>query len=402
MRKGIVTIVTTNNHSKVAWVTCGAILCYFMFGYHDALRGATLPYVMEYYGINLAQGGSLLLLNFIGVFLASIISGTIADVIRSQYILAIASVLLVIGTVFYMNQGYIFMLHAGMFFIGFALGSYELGGNYTIVDIFPQEKRARYLNIIAAAHSAGALTAPLIFSRHLVQSTNGYETVYFSTIPASILLAIFFLAVRYPSSHSSENRAVPVKELLLAVFQPNMFRFYAWVTLYMSCEIAISSWLVIYLTTQKGYSSANATMILSLFFVFIGLGRLLGSFFIDRFGYRRSLLVAFGGAFILIGAGILIPGNSALLLVLSGSFLSIILPTVIATVSLECKKNLGVSLGALFTFVGIGGMSGSFLVGQVSQRIGITAGLGMTVFLCAIGFTMVLFHQNRRLSTESS
>jgi MFS transporter, FHS family, glucose/mannose:H+ symporter len=69
---------------------------------------------------------------------------------------------------------------------------------------------------------------------------------------------------------------------------------------------------------------------------------------------------------------------------LTGFFFSIIFPTTTAAVSDLHQENAGTLLGLLFTFGGLGGMLGPWLMGLASNWFGLTWGFSLVVGYCLI------------------
>jgi fucose permease len=127
-----------------------------------------------------------------------------------------------------------------------------------------------------------------------------------------------------------------------------------------------------------------STQALSLFFAMLMIGRLIGGFFVQRFGYVRSILFAGLGSMICLMVGTLT--TLSVFLPLTGFFFSIIFPTITAAVSDEHTENGNTILGTLFTFAGLGGMIGPWVIGWASTNLGLQAG-----FLLNAVFTFLFF-----------
>jgi fucose permease len=86
-------------------------------------------------------------------------------------------------------------------------------------------------------------------------------------------------------------------------------------------------------------------------------------------------------------------------------FFSIIFPTATAAVSDLHQENMGTILGLLFTFAGVGGMLGPWIVGVSSDWVGIQMGFGMILIFCigmSITFGLLIRKQNQLNSATQS
>ncbi|HND50063.1 MAG TPA: hypothetical protein PLL95_15970, partial [Anaerolineales bacterium] len=84
---------------------------------------------------------------------------------------------------------------------------------------------------------------------------------------------------------------------------------------------------------------------------------------------------------------------------ITGLFFSIIFPTLTAAVSDAEQENMNTILGTLFTFSGIGGMIGPWLVAWSSKLFGLQVGFSSIILLT--GSTLVFaFILNQRSNTN--
>jgi FHS family glucose/mannose:H+ symporter-like MFS transporter len=148
--------------------------------------------------------------------------------------------------------------------------------------------------------------------------------------------------------------------------------------------------MVTYLQNAHQQSVGASALYLSLFFGLVMLGRFLGSFFVEQVGYLRSILIATLGATLCIALGAFGSASLAFFLPLAGFFLSIIFPTITAAVSDIRPENTATILGLLFTFAGVGGMLGPWLIGLASDALGITLGFGVNLIYCILLLLAIL------------
>ncbi|HEY6074755.1 MAG TPA: hypothetical protein VIV15_15555, partial [Anaerolineales bacterium] len=85
-----------------------------------------------------------------------------------------------------------------------------------------------------------------------------------------------------------------------------------------------------------------------------------------------------------IGLGLFGPPALAILLPGAGFFCSIIFPTITAAVSDAHTAGGSTVLGMLFTFAGIGGLVGPWLVGWGSDLFGLEAGFAVNLVMALL------------------
>ncbi len=386
----------TNNSKNTIWLlTAGAFFAFFVFGFSDNLKGPTLPALLTDLKFNYALGGTILLGAYIGFMAATLSTGMLADKVGQKFVLVLAGVCLAVGVTGYSSFTSPALLTLSMLVLGFGMGSLELGCNALIVELHAHDK-GRYLNLMAVLHGLGSTLAPL-YAGVLLTASFSWRTVYRWDLVFIVLLIIIFSLVRFPKKEeqSAAGEKLDFRHIGKTAFSSEMLWYYAAITLYVAIELGISSWIVEFLQREHGQSVAQSTQALSLYFGLMMVGRFVGSFFVGRVGYLKSILITSLCASACVGLSLFGPAQFAFLLPASGFFLSIIFPTITAAASDAHKENMNTILGLLFTFAGLGGMLGPWLVGIFSElgglRMGfaLNLGFGLLTALCAFALLRI-------------
>jgi len=361
-------------------------LAFFLFGFSDNLKGATLPVLLDDLNFSYASGGTVLLASYLGFLIATLITGPLSDLIGKKAIIFLACVSLLVGMWGYSSANLFWTLSAAMLIIGLGLGSLEVGSNIIIVDIHKDDK-GRYLNLLAFFHGVGSMIAPLYAGQMLIAAFTWRQVYQFSLALVAIVF-VYFLVVKYPRSADSTSNKLDFKQLGKSAFSREMILFYIGITLYVAAEIGIGAWLVEFLQNTKAQSVSLSTTYLAIFFGTITVGRFIGSFLVSRVGYLKSVLFTGLAALVFVGIGTFTSVGLAVFIPLAGLFFSIIFPTLTAAVSDRHQENVGTILGLLFTFAGIGGMLGPWAVGVFSDWMGMSLGFGV-ILLFLVGMNIV-------------
>lgn len=359
--------------------TGGAFFAFFVFGFSDNLKGPVLPAILQNLHFDYATGGTILLGTYIGFMLATLTTGLIADALGKKVVLLLAGICLALGIGGYSSFSTPLALSLSMAVLGFGLGSLELGCNSLIVELHPADK-GRFLNQMSVMHGMGSMTAPF-FAGIMLAAGYSWRTVYRWDLVLIALLIIYVSLNRYPAVSSTPSEKIDFVHLGKAAFTPRLLWSYTAIALYVASEIGIASWLVEYLQKIHELSVEQSTQALSLYFGLMMCGRFVGSFLIERIGYLKSILAAMLAASLCLAAGLF---GAALALPLTGFFFSIVFPTITAATSDGLSENTNSILGLLFTFAGLGGMLGPWLVGQASNRFGINTGFSLNLAFAAL------------------
>ncbi len=386
-----------NSTKLVKIITLGAFFAFFLFGFSDNLKGATFPVLLDDLSFNYAYGSTILLLSYFGFLIATLITGPLSDVAGKKVVIFLAIIFLLVGMLGYSFVSEVWMLALSMFIMGLGLGALEVGANLIIVDVHPEDK-GRYLNLLAFFHGLGSMIAPLYAGQMLVMGFS-WRRVYQFGAGIAFLVLVYFLLAKYPRTSSTQKNKLDFKNLGKSVFSRQMIFFFASITLYVAAEIGVGAWLVEFLQKIKLQSISQSTFYLALFFGTITAGRFMGSFFVSRIGYLKSLLYAGLLAAICVAIGIFSSAKLAILLPLSGFFYSIIFSTITAAVSELHQENQGTILGLLFTFAGLGGMLGPWIVGLASDWLGMQLGFALVLaFLILMNILFALLLKKERVN----
>lgn len=367
--------------SHIWLLTVGGFFAFFVFGFVDNLKGPTLPALLRDLNFNYSQGGAILFGAYIGFMVATLLTGVLADATGMKTVLLLAGISLTVGLTAFSLVNSFWLLVAALFIVGLGLGAIEVGGNGLIVDLHTGN-RGRFLNLLAVFHGVGSFIVPL-YAAQLLSASFSWRQVYQLAIILAIGLAIFFLLVRYPRPPRSGN-TLDLRTLVSAGFTRQMTWYYLLVTVYVAAEIGIAAWIVEYLQQAKGFDITGSSFYLSLFFAMIMVGRLAGSVIVERIGYLRIMLIASVASIVCLTIGILGSTVLAFFIPLTGLFFSIMFPTTTAAVSSLQLANRGAILGVLFTFGGLGGALGPWLIGTAADRVGIEAAFALTIGFCVV------------------
>lgn len=362
-------------------ITFGAFATFFLFGFVENIKGPTLPALLSDLNFSYAMGAWILLGGSFGFLTATLLAGPLSDRVGKKIVILMAIACLFFGITGYSLYRSVFILTGMMMLIGFGFGTLEVSGHLIIIDLHPKNK-GRYLNLLAFFYGFGSIFAPL-YAGKLLEVAFSWRKIYQSSAIPILLLFFHFLMVKFPPKTSSQSHEVDGKTVAKSAVTLKMLLFYFCITIYVAAEIGTGTWLVEFLQKTKGQSVMLSSWFLSLFFLALTLGRLIGSFVVERMGYYKILLYASMGATFCVAIGTLASPVVAFFLPLAGFFFSIIFPTIAAAVSDLNKVNTGAIFGILFGFAGLGGMLGPWTIGLCSDWLGIHAGFAVVIILGA-------------------
>jgi fucose permease len=368
---------------SVSLLTAGCFLAFFIFGLTDNLKGPTLPAMLTELNIDYGTGGNIFFSLYLGFLIATLITGILADRFGLKTVILLAATCLALGVGGYSSFSTASMLGLSLLVVGFGLGGFELGPNALVVNLY-HERKGLYLNLMAVLHGLGSLAAPL-FTDWLFSMDASWRTVYRWDLALIGVFILLIAMLRFPKNEESSQ--IDFRHIPQIAFKGQLPWFHAAIAVYVAVEIGMATWLVTFLQDIRGLSVTDSNRALALFFAMIMIGRFLGSFFVQRVGYLRSIMIASFGALACIMVGLM---GAWIFLPLTGFFLSIIFPTITAAVSDDQTANVNTVLGVLFTFAGLGGLVGPWIVGLVSDLMGLQVGFSMNLLFAVLTSASIL------------
>jgi FHS family glucose/mannose:H+ symporter-like MFS transporter len=374
-------------------LTYGCFLSFFAFGFIDNLKGPILPELLHAEQFTMSQGGTVFLGAYIGFIIATLLTGVISDLIGNRLVLVLAAMCLILGLLGVSQSESFWFLVLLMGCMGLGLGAIEVGANGLILELHHQNP-GRYLNLLATFHGTGSFLVPL-YVAWLIHWKLSWQTIFLSTGLLAVGMAVLFAIPRNSVKTNSEPTKLRTKtnlrDVLILGFRGPMGWYYLLISTYVAVELGVAAWLMEYLQQVRGQSVNQSSFYLSAFFVMIMLGRLTGSVVVDRMGYHRVVTIALiGGASCLLLA-IFLPNSMLFLFSASGGFFSVVFPTITAIATRRHKTNVGSMLGILFTFGGLGGALGPWLIGVVSQWTSLSVGMVVPVAFCIVAIATSIF-----------
>lgn len=379
---------TKHSKTTIILLTAGCFLAFFVFGFTDNLKGPTLPAMLAELNFDYGTGGNIFFGEYLGFLIATLITGILADRFGLKSVILLAGLFLGIGVSGYSAFSSPALLFGSMFVVGMGLGALELGPNAIIVSLH-HERKGLYLNLMSVLHGLGSLIAPL-FAGWLLTLSISWRVIYRWDLVLVALFVTVFLFLRFPKAE--EKSRINFRRIPQVAFKGDLPWFYAAICFYVAAEIGMGQWLATFLQDVRNASVADSSQALSLFFGMVMVGRFIGGFFVQRVGYLRAILFVSAGGILCILLGLFVPETSFLLPV-TGLFFSIVFPTITAAVSDHHTENANTILGVLFTFAGVGGLIGPWLIGLGSDLLGLQAGFSLNIlfiFILIVSVAMLL------------
>lgn len=367
-------------------VFAAACLGMLVFGIMLTTLGAILPSVIERFGIDKANAGSLFFLMSLGILVSSIVFGPIVDRYGYKSVLLVCSALILVGLegiAFAPSLGW---LRGAVLLIGLAGGVVNGGANALVADI-SEAGRSAGLSLLGVFFGVGAVGVP--FTLGLLLDTFSYGSLI-AVVGLTLLLPIVFTAaIRFPAPKQAQG--FPIREGARLAGDPALLLMGFILFLQSGMEITVGGWTATYFHEVLGLEGSRALLCLSLYWLGMMLARLVLGSALRRVSPARVLRLSIGCAF--LGAVLLIASRSplpaAVGVFLLGTGFAAGFPVVLGYVGDRYAALSGTAFSITLAIGLSGGMILPYLTGALGEGFGMRA--SFLVVPAALGAQTILF-----------
>jgi MFS family permease len=367
--------------------------------------GASLPSIQESFGIGVGQTGQVSAYFQLCYACFCFLGGFLTDFLGKNRVLMAGGLLYGACTIL-LGAPAGFQANLAIFTLaGIGAGLLFIGSNTMIVQLFP-EHRGKYLNLLHLCFAIGSVIASLGVSAFISLKLQ-WNTVFRLLGYLALVTGLFF-AFTDAGAPSSRLDSSTLKGLLGKYKRMLSDRLFLSITaanvLAIGTQFGIIYLLVSFLKNTREVPHAQASLMLALFFVLLGAGRLVCSYLITRFPISRILTLLLSALFVLLLAGWLTRGPlSVAFFVLTGLACSGLMPGFMALASLTLPREIsGLALGILAMFGGLGGMALTRVVTWLAGSTGFEGAFLAVILVSAAALVYFVAMKRRFGAAEKS
>ncbi|GAA0541019.1 sugar MFS transporter [Rhizomicrobium palustre] len=373
------------NTTLLKGLTC---LMFMMFAMTSDAVGSIIPHLIKEFGLSLTAAGTFHYVPMAAIAFGAIVLGFMADKLGRRRTIVIGLILYgVSSALFAFGSGFSYFV-ALLAFSGLGVAIFKTGALALVGDVTKSaDEHASLMNTVEGFFATGAIIGPAVVAT-LLAAGFSWKWLYVSAAAICAVLMAISLLVRYPEKTASQQQPSFTHTLKMAR-DPYALAFSALIMLYVAVEVAIYVWMPTYLDGYKGGLAWLPIYALTIFFVLRAVGRFLGAWLITFVPWTMMLAI-FSAAILGCFAGALVggPNLGAVLLPLSGLFMSVMYPT-LNSKGISCfrKAEHGSAAGLILFFTAVSAAAGPLAMGAVSDTFG-----GVQYgFWLATGFAALLF-----------
>lgn len=337
------------------------------FGIVLTTLGAVLPNVVERFGIDKAQAGSLFLLMTFGILAGSLVFGPMVDRYGYKGMLLLATLMIAIGleTMAFANS--LAILRISILLIGFGGGIVNGGTNSLVADISSEAKSAS-LNLLGVFFGIGAVGVPFLLAT-MGGSTSNQSII--AVVGALVLIPFLIIAVT-PFPAPKQSQGFPIAAAGRLAGDPLLLLLGMMLFLESGMEITVGGWTSTFVNEELAVAQKTALIVLSLYWMGMMLARLALGTILRHVPPVRVLYVCLSVGF--IGAITLLMTHSVQVAGLGVFMLGIgfaaTFPTVLGIVGDRYAQLSGTAFSMVITMALLGGMLLPWLTGVLGGAYG--------------------------------
>lgn len=356
-----------------------------------------LPEMRTRLHIDLAQQGTMFLLLYLGILLATLLAGPVIDAIGNKVILVSSSALVAAGMAGFAFAHSFAAAAIPAVLLGCGGGGLNTSTSVLISDLYG-EIRGPMLNMLGIFYGVGALCIPLLAAAIAGHFPIAPQLLFCAGLAGAC--AILFLPMHFPEA--SAAKSFSWREAFQVARYPGVLVLGFLLFCQSGNEACISGWTSTYVG-ETGLSAQTATFILAGYWAALMVGRLLVARLLKSVGKEKLVLASGVGA--LLGVAILLTNRSEEMLIVGvlmiGFSYAGIFPTTLAVAGDAYRKMAGSVFGLLFAIALVGGMSFPWAVGHISQALGVRYGMVVPLLgaagICVLAWRVILTSRRNRV-----
>lgn len=356
---------------------------FFTIGVLANIVALLITHIRKDINMNYSQVGFVLSGQFLGMLMTVLIGGFLADRFGKKPFLVVGGVIITIGLAWSMLSGSYMQLLLSCIVTGIGFGAYETGMSALCADT-NEDQKGNAMNVVSFFYGLGAVLIP-VFVAVCIKFFDNWRLVFglIAILPVIVTLMLLSLKVEPEKQIKSTATFEPIKTVFIWVVGLSAFT-------YVGTEVSIYGWLPVIWEKGQLTSYVSASMILTLFWLPLTVGRLFSGRIADKIGLPKYVIYSSLGAFVLALGWWLIPFKNWPLIsvILIGFVLAGIFPTIIASITSSFPKNTGMVTAFVLAFGSLGGFLIPLFIGKLADIFGIEV---IPVVISLSSLMMLLF-----------
>ena len=338
------------------------------FGIVFTTLGSVLPSIMQRFGIDKTQAGSLFLLMSLGILASSLVFGPLVDRYGYKGILLVATVIVMAGLEWIAFASSLATLRVAVMMTGIGGGIINGGTNALVADISTEDRGAK-LNLLGAFFGVGAVGVPFVLGMLIDRYT---QPAILAAVGAVLLIPIMMLIVaEFPAP--KQPQGFPIAQAGKLIGDPLLLLMGLILFFESGNEITVGGWTSTFITEDLAAPARTALLILSLYWTGMTVARFALGYILQR---ASATAVLYTGIAIAIAGALLMLTTHSLAVAAVGTFLlgagfAAIFPTVLSFIGDRYPTLSGTAFSIAIAMALCGGMLLPYTAGALGNRYGL-------------------------------
>lgn len=352
---------------------------YFMNGFITCLNDTLVPFFKEGFTLTYADSSLVQFYFFLTYGLMSFPAGIIVEKIGYKNGMVLGFAIAAIGALLFypaahMHLYYLFL--CALFVLAIGIVVLQVASNPYITALGPPRTASSRLTLIQAIGSIGTTSAPyfgayFILSR-LEESGTSSDAVkypYLGIAAMLIVIAVVVFNLKLPRVSMSDNTILSTETERHSMFAYRNLNFGAWaIFAYVGAEVSIGTFLTNYISDTLRLPIDTANTYVSYYWGGMLLGRLIGSFVLQRIKPSLILTVCAAGAIILVAISINTVGTTAVWSMIGVGLFNSVMFAIIFALSVEGLGKYTTKASGILSTAIAGGAIVSFSQGYLKDH----------------------------------
>jgi MFS transporter, FHS family, glucose/mannose:H+ symporter len=372
------------------YVFAAACIGMLIFGIVMAVLGAVLPSVIQKFGIDTIDAGSLFLLLTFGMLLGSVIFGPVVDRYGYKALLVLCTAFIFLGLEGIAFAPSLGLLRLSLFTIGFAGGVINGGTNALVSDI-SGEGRSSGLAYLGVFFGVGAFGVPFMLGTMLGYFS--FESLISFVGGLVLLPLLFIIIIAFPQAKQAQG--FPVKEGIGLLKETTLLMMGFILFMQSGMEMTVSGWTASMINLELEIDAQQAVLVLSLYWIGLMFARIVMGNILKKVSpaavLRTCIGIAAVGSLLLISANTLtlaIPG-----LILVGIGFAACFPIIFSYVGEAYARLSGTAFSVVLVMALAGGMTYPYVTGILGNSFGLRTSfliIPLSLIIMLVVFGLVL------------
>lgn len=380
---------------KSIWALVFAYASLFTLGLADNIRGTLFPELLAQFQLTNTQGSWSFAATSSSAFIASLLSAQYLLRFTISSLLALAVMMLGLGLALMgFSSNYLALLF-GSLVLGLGFGWMGVAQNLLVTENVEAKHRSQALSGLHGMYGLASFFAPLL-AASAAQYFNQWQSSFFIVAGLCLLFVLvqYFIKPqpRFENHRTTNQHSEAPKKKISKLALSMVCAFFSF---YVVAEILVATRLALYMRTYFAMDLKQSAQYVTLFFMFLLLGRLTFAFIRLPFSLKAQLNGSLILSLLFIALGL---KWHPFFLVLSGLSMAPYYPLCVSHIS-EISQDLSrVFLSFAMSFQSLAVVSMHLGVGYMTDQFGLAFALGAGIVALGISLICLNFHPKKLAS----